>query len=182
MEALGTRIKVARERLGMAVREVHELTGISPAVLYGYEAGKTKPGAREIALISEALRVTPNVLLFGSEEPFGVPALDPASRLARMTDERPFALMASVMIIPMALATMDYEDRRTLFSVALSLIQAKQPDIGPKIVRAVQAMDDFMTARGLTWDKLSKMSKEQRDALMAEMQAAFESKNQSNDS
>jgi len=44
--------------------------GVSRTVLIGYESGKFKPGARELRLLSEALHVTPNWLLYGTEKPF----------------------------------------------------------------------------------------------------------------
>lgn len=60
----------AREMLGLTISDLHDRTKISRAVLLGYEKGRTRPGARELKLLCSALRITPNKLLFGDEEPF----------------------------------------------------------------------------------------------------------------
>lgn len=72
-DAIGERIKEAREGRGWTQQVLSTRTrladpngeGISRTVLVGYEAGKTKPGAREIRLLADALNVTPNWLLLG---------------------------------------------------------------------------------------------------------------------
>lgn len=173
LEKIGAILKGARDRQGLSVREVHELTGISPAVLYGYEAGKTRPGAREIALLCKALKVTPNALLFGKEDPFGAPATDPASRLASITSDGKLSLIAALLLMPMVMATMDFEDRRTLFAVALALVQAKHPQAGQKVTQAMDAFDAAMLTRGITWEGLGRLSDQQRQDLMSDMQTAL---------
>ena len=72
-DEIGDRIKEAREGRGWTQQVLSTRTrladpngeGISRTVLVGYEAGKTRPGAREIRLLSDALNVTPNWLLLG---------------------------------------------------------------------------------------------------------------------
>jgi transcriptional regulator with XRE-family HTH domain len=76
-DALGERIREAREGRGWTQQILSNRTkiadpndeGISRTVLVGYEAGKTKPGAREIRILAEALNVTPNWLLLGNMTP-----------------------------------------------------------------------------------------------------------------
>lgn len=75
--------------------------------------------------------------------------------------------------MPAALSVLDYEDRRTLFSVALALVQAKQPELGQKVTRVLEHADTFMLARGLTWDSLGGLTEAERTALVAELQAEF---------
>src|SRR5689334_17943064 len=67
---IAAEIKRARTRAGKSHSELHRETGISRTVLIGYESGRTRPGAREIRLICDALNTTPNRLLYGMEEPF----------------------------------------------------------------------------------------------------------------
>lgn len=58
----------ARREKGLSVSELHRKTGISRTVLQGYEAGRNKPGARELRLLAETLDCSPNRLLFGSDD------------------------------------------------------------------------------------------------------------------
>lgn len=60
----------AREQMGLSVSELHRKTSISRTVIQGYESGKYKPGTRELKLLCETLRITPNRLIFGTETPF----------------------------------------------------------------------------------------------------------------
>ena len=65
---IGREIDRARTAKGISISQLHRTTGISRTVLQGYEAGRYKPGAREIRLLAEALECSPNKLLFGREE------------------------------------------------------------------------------------------------------------------
>jgi transcriptional regulator with XRE-family HTH domain len=64
---IGKEIERARTLKKVSISELHRQTGISRTVLQGYEAGRYKPGAREIRLLAEALGCSPNRLLFGRE-------------------------------------------------------------------------------------------------------------------
>lgn len=74
---IGKRLQDARTGLAWSQETLHKRTvmidpekvGISRAVLSIYERGVSKPGAREIKLLCEALKITPNWLLYGSDSP-----------------------------------------------------------------------------------------------------------------
>jgi transcriptional regulator with XRE-family HTH domain len=70
LAALQAELVRARTKAGLSIVDLHEQTQISRAVLLGYERGRTRPGAREIKLLCEALKITPNKLIFGTEDPF----------------------------------------------------------------------------------------------------------------
>jgi transcriptional regulator with XRE-family HTH domain len=59
-----------RMSLGITQNELHKRTGLSREAIKGYESGRNKPGAKELKLLCEALQISPNQLLFGSEQPF----------------------------------------------------------------------------------------------------------------
>lgn len=65
---IAAELAFARAKAGLSHSELNRITGISRTVLIGYEAGRTKPGAKEIRLLCDALKVTPNRLIYGSEE------------------------------------------------------------------------------------------------------------------
>lgn len=70
LDELASTLVNARAALGITQNELHKRTGISREAIKGYESGRNKPGARELKLLCEALQVSPNVLLFGTESPF----------------------------------------------------------------------------------------------------------------
>ena len=55
---------------GKSFSDLHRDTGLSRTTLHQYESGARKPGAREIRLLCDALLVTPNRLIYGTEQPF----------------------------------------------------------------------------------------------------------------
>lgn len=74
---IGERLSRARQGLSLSQQGIHtrtkladpEKVGISRAVLSLYERGVNKPGAREIRLLCDVLKITPNWLLYGLEAP-----------------------------------------------------------------------------------------------------------------
>lgn len=107
-DGLGGRIKETREFKHITQGDLATLTlsldseekGISRAVISLYEKGTNRPSPREIRLLCEALKVTPNYLIYGDEEPFT--PLSDYSRLgtiSRRSDPEGYAWVAYVMSI-----------------------------------------------------------------------------------
>lgn len=75
---LGRRLQEAREAARLTQGELAERTkqadsegkGISRAVLSLYEIGKNRPSPRELRMLCEVLRISPNRLIYGLEDPF----------------------------------------------------------------------------------------------------------------
>lgn len=129
-DGMGQRIKEAREardwtqsvlsvrtKLGDPNKE-----GISRTVLVGYESGKYKPGAREIRLLAEVLRVTPNWLLYGKEKPFH--ASLPSMEYLQGDDELEIAFR-----LALALFLLKPHEREMIGSLMLSLAGRELGDI-----------------------------------------------------
>lgn len=82
---LGERIRSIREKLGLTHDGLSELTkvvdkagrGISRTTIRGYELRTYKPGARELRILSLALKVSPSFLIFGEDQ--DAPAADQAA-------------------------------------------------------------------------------------------------------
>lgn len=153
----------------MTVKDLHQATGISAAVLYGYEAGKTKPGAREITLICKALKVTPNVLLFGTERPFGNPET-PAEKLLRISQSGPMGVIMGMFLFPMAMTALDAEQKKTLFAMALNMLEASNPKVSTQILDALDVFETALTDEGLDWGTVGSAEKEVKDRVMARVQ------------
>lgn len=104
---LGKRLHETRESMRLTQGDLANLTksldadekGISRAVISLYEAGTNRPSPREIRLLCESLRVTPNYLIYGDDNPFD--ELSDYERLGTLTRKDPegFAWMAYVMSI-----------------------------------------------------------------------------------
>lgn len=75
---LGERLQTARESKRLTQGELAELTkladpeetGISRAVISMYEVGKNRPSPRELRILCEVLHISPNLLIYGEEDPF----------------------------------------------------------------------------------------------------------------
>ena len=72
--ALGQRLKAARIHYGLSVDALSRVTkavdqfesrGVSATAMLRYEAGETLPGARELRLLCESLRVTADWFVLG---------------------------------------------------------------------------------------------------------------------
>jgi transcriptional regulator with XRE-family HTH domain len=69
LKAIARELQAARSRAGLSISELHRQTGISRTVLQGYEAARFAPGTLELRRLCEALKATPNRVLFGDERP-----------------------------------------------------------------------------------------------------------------
>ncbi|MBI5926329.1 MAG: helix-turn-helix transcriptional regulator [Aquabacterium sp.] len=120
---LGARIQTAREDKRLTQGELADLTkgldpeekGVSRAVISLYEAGTNRPSPREIRLLCEALRVTPNFLIYGDEQPFHPLNDEKRSGGRTRSDPEGFAWMAHVF------GTLHHNHFAALMSLALDL-------------------------------------------------------------
>lgn len=61
-------LKKIREHLGLSQREIGDITGVDPNTLSRYERGKLTPSSSVVVQIANALHVTTDELLNGSDE------------------------------------------------------------------------------------------------------------------
>lgn len=73
VDSIAHELSHARKVLGWTQMELHLQTGISRETIKQYETGRNLPGAREIRLLSAALKISPNRLLLGTDD-FSTPA------------------------------------------------------------------------------------------------------------
>ncbi len=126
---IGKRIADARNGLGWSQLALHTRTkltdpegmGISRAVLSLYETGTNKPGAREIRLLCDTLKVSPNWLLYGSESP--ARAIQPSTDFLRGSDIEISARLAFAML------ALDATERDSLAQLVFSILTKKTGDI-----------------------------------------------------
>lgn len=60
----------ARTEKGLTQSALSKQSGLSLSAIKAYEAGRNMPGARELRELCQALKVSPNMLLFGTDNPF----------------------------------------------------------------------------------------------------------------
>lgn len=126
---IGRRIVRAREGLGFSQHAVHvrskrhdpEGKGISRSVLSMYETGVNRPGAREIVILCETLKVTPNWLLFGSESP--AKAIQASMEFMAGDDLSVSIRLAYAMLL------LEPEERDSLAGLLFALVGRKLGDI-----------------------------------------------------
>lgn len=77
-DGMGQRIQDARRQAGMTQKDLADRTklldkhgqGVSRGALSLYEIGKNSPPTKELRLLCEALKISPNSLIYGIEDPF----------------------------------------------------------------------------------------------------------------
>ncbi|WP_162241060.1 helix-turn-helix domain-containing protein [Acidovorax sp. Leaf78] len=75
----------AREKLGLTQAQLASESGVSLSAIKSYEIGRTFPGAREIRQLCKVLKLTPNKLLFGVDDPFSSQQVGDAARFPGLT-------------------------------------------------------------------------------------------------
>lgn len=142
IDPIAYEIKGARERRRLTISDLARATGLSRTVLFGYEAGRTRPGARETRLICEALKVSPNRLLFGMEQPFA--ESQGLAELAKLSARNPMAGVAmSMLLIPIVTAILGVEERAALLTLIGGLVEARDKDAFISLKAAVETMAEF---------------------------------------
>jgi transcriptional regulator with XRE-family HTH domain len=121
-DAIGSRIRSAREARGLSQTAVSTRSkaidpkgqGISRTVLVGYEAGNSKPGARELRLLSETLGVTPTWLIYGSDD--GHESAQASLEVFRNRND-----LVSALRLALAIAVLRTHERGAFTSLVLSM-------------------------------------------------------------
>jgi transcriptional regulator with XRE-family HTH domain len=129
---IGARLKRAREdrdftQLAVATRTKMadpDAKGISRTSLIGYEQGTSSPGLREIKLLCEVLRITPNWLVYGTDE----------AGLIKQASMEAFSLgvnheLRGVLRAALVLLALKGHERDSILSLALSLAGRQLGDL-----------------------------------------------------
>jgi transcriptional regulator with XRE-family HTH domain len=140
---ISVQIRTARERAGLSVVELGRLTGISKTVLHGYERGRTRPGAREIRAISNALKVSPNWLIFGNES-FETEHPTFTSIYRKMKARPGLGMMLASFYIPFVAGFLDEDEMRSVLVMVEALISARHPEASERLLIMMEEMSKFL--------------------------------------
>lgn len=134
-QMLGDRLKYVRhERRKMSSAELHRLTGISKSSLTRYEKGDRTPGAAELRVLCDVLRVSPSYLLWGDERDFG--QLSTSVYDLEIKSDNQFVAIVSVLLY-----ALPRPDRTALLQLLMSSVSAR---IGEdKVMKLTRMMTDF---------------------------------------
>jgi transcriptional regulator with XRE-family HTH domain len=173
-EALGiaSALIKARNALGMTQSELSEQSGISRSAIKGYETGRNMPGSRELRALCKTLRVSPNMLLFGTEQPFaGVePAADAHPGMRLLLGDPEDAKKARMRLAFLAdLLTPDEVDAVLRLLTSLATARHGSDLVSHQIVGA-----DLMTAMALEMQEVARTGGESAKdsaAIRARMEA-----------
>ena len=117
---LGSRLKEVRDRKRkMTAAELHRKTGISKSSLTRYEKGDRLPGASELRALCDALKVSPEYLLYGDEAREFGPVSTSLYDLPIESD-RQFTVLTTVL-----LQSLSRPDRTALLQLLLSSVMAR---------------------------------------------------------
>ena len=129
---VGARLKLARESRDLTQQGVSTRTkmvdpagkGISRTSLVAYEQGPSLPGLREIKLLCEVLRISPNWLILGVEESGQIKQASMEAFALNQSLELRNALRAALVLI-----ALKGHERDSILSLALSLAGRQLGDL-----------------------------------------------------
>ncbi len=133
---IGLRIKSAREGMKLSQTDMHNKTGLSRTVLINYEAGRHKPSAREIKLICDALELSPNFLIYGTETPHIVKE-GFAYKILSLGDA---AIVPLAILVPMLGKILGHEEKRLILELIETIIKAKSPELHEQVMSILDVM------------------------------------------
>jgi transcriptional regulator with XRE-family HTH domain len=147
VDLIAFEIKKARENADLSILELSAKTGISKTVLHGYERGRTKPGARELRLICQALNVSPNRLLFGLDDYNA--ERDGFAKLLKLSRTNPaITMMFMMLMMPITMAVLDEEEAQSLLILITSLVRAKDEKLARRMIATVDVLAEHLGEYG----------------------------------
>ncbi len=114
---IGERIKQARTSLELTQVALAKKASLSRSVLVHYEQGNAVPGGVELIKLAQALNLSPNYLLSGSDNFFESPSIEHA--LA--SDNRQMVISTTAI----CLMALDREVRESISAMVMALVKAK---------------------------------------------------------
>lgn len=145
-DALPAELKNAREAKGLSFSDVHRVTGISRTTLHDYESGRSKPGAREIVKLCDALEISPNRLLLGSETTYVGTGGVLLSIVGMARKEPGKAAVLSGFLVPLLTAVLSKIGNESLVAIATitdETLRARDPETFKNLATLVAEFAQF---------------------------------------
>lgn len=136
-DGIGFRIKAAREAKKLSQIDMHKKTGLSRTVLINYEAGRHKPGSREIKLICDTLSISPNYLIYGTEKPHEIKQ-GLAEKILSMDAGAAFVQLS--ILIPLVSAILGHDEKRLILEFIETVLKARSPELPGEIMSIIDTV------------------------------------------
>lgn len=142
-DGIGDRIRQCRERSRLSQSQLHQRTkeadpdgkGVARTVLIGYEAGKFKPGARELRILAATLAVDVRWLLLGDERTLDADLEQVGAALLAGSVGGPKLSIAFELALTL-LCLKDHE-REALATLILGMLSGRKGLPDPKLLAAL---------------------------------------------
>lgn len=138
----------ARNERGLTQAALAEKSGLSLSAVKAYESGRNMPGARELRELCQALQISPNKLLFGTELPFAPRTLTNMLVDADSDDQVVFRMRLALI------ANMLAADERDAVSTLVQSIAIARH--GEAKIRETIKEADFLAGFGRTFIKATR--------------------------
>jgi transcriptional regulator with XRE-family HTH domain len=150
LKAIANELVAARERAGLSISELHRRTGISRTVLQGYEKGRFAPGSIELKKLCETLGISPNRVVFGTENP-----LEKKSWLGgAITDLKKPTNTARITVLLQTLTVAEQEAFLTLLSsIATARVGGEE-----EMKLAMEAIDALFDSSAISDPELERLA------------------------
>lgn len=116
---IGERIKKARTALELTQVGLAKKASLSRSAVVHYEQGNAVPGSVELVKLAEALNLSPNYLLSGSNNFFASQSIDHA-----LVSDNPALVISRTAI---CLSQLDREVQESISALLMTLVKAKLP-------------------------------------------------------
>lgn len=110
----------ARAGVELTQAQLSEKSGVSLSAIKGYETGRTMPGARELRELCQALEISPNKLLFGTETPFKADTFAPLFSTLEAEDKYLDRFQLGLLA-----ALMTFDERKAVYTLMQGLVVAR---------------------------------------------------------
>jgi transcriptional regulator with XRE-family HTH domain len=144
----------ARAEISLTQAQLADKSGLSISAIKSYESGRNMPGTRELRELCQALQISPNKLLFGTELPFEQRTV--ANMLVDGDTDNHAAFRIRLALIANMLAS---DERLALLTLANSIAVARH---GEEKVKEILTNADVMAGIGRAFSQAT------RDALTKE--------------
>ena len=156
---IGKRLKREREAKELSQMALAKKADISRSAIVHYETGKVIPGGPELIKLADALEITPNFILSGSDEYFH--SKKPEHALADYDDVMPYIIRTAFCLM-----ALDRESTEVFSAMLLTMVKQKKTEKEfEKFLKLLDIMASQLAPLSETFDQpidelVEKMNKE----------------------
>ena len=155
--AFASELISARAKIGLTQGQLARASGLSLSAIKAYESGRNLPGARELRELCQALQISPNKLLFGTEAPFKAQSMADLLVDGEAEDDQVSRGRASFL-----LGLLAADERNAVVTLLRALALARH---GEAEVKEVLLSADMVVGMGREFGRLTRDARTDKDAF-----------------